>query len=227
MTTHDDNDNSRPWIERRQLFRRASDFQSVYFQSIFASFEQLGRHVMLLNQSLQVLYRSNQLDSLLASHAVPLKLEPCFSLSNSHNAKQFKVFWEAVRQPQMSTEPQSLSCILLLECDKQTPLLLSCFQLHENEHDIDPNDSKIMAILCDPGSIAHSQWRAFQQMFALTAAELRLCLALADGLSLADYGQKYQVTDNTVRSQLKTIFSKTNTRRQSDLMRLIFLFTRL
>ena len=65
-----------------------------------------------------------------------------------------------------------------------------------------------------------------QILSRLTPAEARLCRALADGLSLADYCEKYRVSAHTARDALKDVFDKTSTRRQVDLLRLIFLFTR-
>jgi DNA-binding CsgD family transcriptional regulator len=220
--------------ERRKQFRRASDYQAEHFQNIFSSFETFGRHVLLLDSQAYVLYRSRRVDALLDSDTIPLRLEPRFTLHDSHNAKQFKAFINSLTQSVPSTvdlAPSALNhrrnrnCILLLERVDSSPLLLSCFPMQQSPGNGD--ELKIMAILCDPGCYSEEQWGAFQELFSLTAAELRLCLALADGLSLAEYGHKYDVTDNTARSQLKKVFEKTNTRRQGDLMRLIFLLTRL
>ena len=227
------NENNSSRIERRRQFRRAADYQAEHFQHIFSSFETFGRHVLLLDSQSRVLYRSQKVDTLLEGDAIPLRLEPKFTLLDSHNAKQFKAFINSLVQSRTvdSTSSaldsrQARSCILLLERVNSSPLLLGCFPMRRQS----PGDEdvlKIMAILCDPGCYSEEQWRAFQDLFSLTAAELRLCLALADGLSLAEYGQKYDITDNTARSQLKKVFEKTNTRRQGDLMRLIFLLTRL
>lgn len=229
------NENNSSRVERRRQFRRASDYQAEHFQHIFSSFETFGRHVLLLDSQLRVLYKSKKINALLDGDAIPLRLEPKFTLLDSHNAKQFKAFINGLAQsvPRNvdSTSPvlnsrRARSCILLLERANSSPLLLGCFPMRRQSPG-DENGLKIMAILCDPGCYSEEQWRAFQDLFSLTAAELRLCLALADGLSLAEYGQKYDITDNTARSQLKKVFEKTNTRRQGDLMRLIFLLTRL
>jgi DNA-binding CsgD family transcriptional regulator len=66
------------------------------------------------------------------------------------------------------------------------------------------------------------EWDGFRTRFALTPVELRLCRALADGLSLQEYAGKHQVSIQTARSQLKSIFAKTGTHRQSRLLRLIY-----
>jgi DNA-binding CsgD family transcriptional regulator len=59
------------------------------------------------------------------------------------------------------------------------------------------------------------------QMFGLTAAEARLARALAAGETLESYAQASDLRRNTVKTQLRAIFEKTATDRQSALVRLI------
>jgi DNA-binding CsgD family transcriptional regulator len=56
--------------------------------------------------------------------------------------------------------------------------------------------------------------------YGLTGAEARLCSQLFDGCSLADAAERNRVSRETVRVQLRSIFSKSQVRRQSDLLRL-------
>jgi DNA-binding CsgD family transcriptional regulator len=56
--------------------------------------------------------------------------------------------------------------------------------------------------------------------FGLTGAEARVLSALLEGLSLADTAARFQISVNTVRWHLKRLFEKTNTNRQSELIRL-------
>ena len=56
------------------------------------------------------------------------------------------------------------------------------------------------------------------KLYNLSPAELRVASALLAGRSPEEYAQEADVTLNTVRSQLKNLFSKTGTRRQSELV---------
>lgn len=60
-----------------------------------------------------------------------------------------------------------------------------------------------------------------RRLFGLTAAETRLALQLARGDQLADVARKSEVSLCTIRSQLGTVFGKTNTRRQAELVTLL------
>ena len=58
-------------------------------------------------------------------------------------------------------------------------------------------------------------------LFNLTPAEARLLQCLLEGTRPLDYAKRQGVSQNTVRNQLKSIFEKTEVRRQSDLVSLV------
>jgi len=60
-----------------------------------------------------------------------------------------------------------------------------------------------------------------RKLYALTQAEVELVELLCDGWSLEESAAHRNVTMNTARSQLKQIFFKTGTSRQSELVRLV------
>jgi DNA-binding CsgD family transcriptional regulator len=59
------------------------------------------------------------------------------------------------------------------------------------------------------------------QSYGLTPAEARLVEILAGGSSLQEASEHLGVTVHTVRTQLRAVFDKTGTRRQSELVRLV------
>lgn len=62
---------------------------------------------------------------------------------------------------------------------------------------------------------------ALEQAYGLTLAEARLALALAEGLTPQEAADELGVRISTVRTQLASIFAKTGTRRQSELVALV------
>ena len=67
----------------------------------------------------------------------------------------------------------------------------------------------------------HVSTDSLRVIYQLTAAEARLAKLLVSGDSLAVIADRLGVSHNTVRNQLKSIFSKTGTNRQSELVGLI------
>lgn len=89
------------------------------------------------------------------------------------------------------------------------------------------DDSNIQAKLCTL-FIATNIWsshistKVLHDLYQLTPAEARLTKNLARGLSLNDAAEQMSISQHTARNQLKSIFSKTETHRQSELLGLIF-----
>ena len=62
--------------------------------------------------------------------------------------------------------------------------------------------------------------RLAQQLFQLTPAETALAIQMANGLSLEEAAEVLGIRRNTARAHLRSIFSKTGVRRQTELVRL-------
>ncbi|MDZ3991957.1 hypothetical protein PspTeo4_13568 [Pseudomonas sp. Teo4] len=59
------------------------------------------------------------------------------------------------------------------------------------------------------------------QLYNLTPAETGLALELANGLSLEEASERLNIRRNTARAHLRSIFSKTGVRRQTELVRIM------
>ena len=60
-----------------------------------------------------------------------------------------------------------------------------------------------------------------RDVLRLTPAEARLAQALFEGASLQEAATRFAVSPNTLRAQLSSIFGKTQTNRQSELVALL------
>ncbi|MGE8344762.1 helix-turn-helix transcriptional regulator [Pseudomonas helleri] len=60
-----------------------------------------------------------------------------------------------------------------------------------------------------------------KQLFNLTRAETALAMELANGLSLEEAAEALNIRRNTARAHLRSIFSKTGVRRQTELVRIM------
>ena len=67
---------------------------------------------------------------------------------------------------------------------------------------------------CPPASL-------LMKIFCFTPAEARLAAALAKGMTLGEAASVKSISCNTLRHQLKAVFLKTNTHRQSHLVALL------
>src|SRR5205085_2638885 len=72
-------------------------------------------------------------------------------------------------------------------------------------------------ILIDPDKPRAPNGGALCKAFGLTASEEKLALAIADGLELKTVAAARNVSEFTLRTQLKAVFAKTGTHRQAEL----------
>jgi len=81
----------------------------------------------------------------------------------------------------------------------------------------------ILVLVADLGMRASSggNLNAFASVFGLTQAEIVFCKRLLLGESIVEAAEQLGITQGTARTRLKTIFQKTNTSRQAELMLLL------
>lgn len=80
----------------------------------------------------------------------------------------------------------------------------------------------VVAVLIKTKTASKSlQWQVLCKLYGLTPAEARLTVALTQGASVKSYAEANSVSLNTVRTHLKAVMAKTETRSQVDLVRLL------
>ncbi|MGK9170937.1 helix-turn-helix transcriptional regulator [Inquilinus limosus] len=80
----------------------------------------------------------------------------------------------------------------------------------------------VAALFLTPiGSSRDDLGQVLPALFGLSRAEVRLAMALHEGFSLSEIAETLQLSRETLRSQLRSVFDKTGTRRQGALIRLL------
>jgi DNA-binding CsgD family transcriptional regulator len=78
-----------------------------------------------------------------------------------------------------------------------------------------------IAFITDPAQRQRPTRDVLKARFGLTPAECRVAMLSSDGHAPRQIANMIGVTDHTVRSQIKSIFSKTGVKRQGELIRLL------
>src|SRR5262245_54643619 len=84
-----------------------------------------------------------------------------------------------------------------------------------------PFAASVAVFTKDPVQAPLMPGEAFARLYGLTGAELRVLLTLAQGLGGKEAADVLGISEPTVRTHLQRIFSKTDTTRQADLVRLL------
>ena len=83
------------------------------------------------------------------------------------------------------------------------------------------SETLALMFVTDPEKKFEPKEKVLSEVYGLTPAEARLVCILTGGKSIKEACGILEITENTARTHLKRIFSKTDTHRQSDLLRLI------
>lgn len=103
-----------------------------------------------------------------------------------------------------------------LPCSMDRPLAINRIQLFQSD-----GSGFVILILADLSAAAQPSPRALRRMFGLTETEATLAIQIAHGDRPSKIARDRGVSVATVRSQLASVFSKTQTRRQSELAILV------
>ncbi len=151
----------------------------------------------LLNDSdFDLICKDGHLTARLSTHSKQLKSLVTYATSKQAVGGQMQI--NGVKQRQVFVTPVVASSIFAK--DWQTPLAM---------------------IMLNETGRTPSELETINKLFHFTKTEGRVAAALLDGQSLEDYASEAKVTLNTVRSQLKVIFHKTQTKRQAELVALL------
>lgn len=113
----------------------------------------------------------------------------------------------------------ALPGVVLLPRPDRSPLMLMVTPLQVDAGSGMPGAA--LVVIYDPACAPNVAAGVLRQLFNLSAAEAALAAALCSGLSVDEAAGERGTTVSTARSQLKSIFNKTGTRRQVDLVSLL------
>lgn len=119
-------------------------------------------------------------------------------------------------------ERRTAGAVSLRSPKRPFPLSVTASPLRLERTTVFAGGRAVLVCVSDPSTAsAQPPAEALAALFSLTAAEARLAADLREGLSLKAAAARRGVSVNTSRVQLSSLFAKTGTHRQSELMRLL------
>jgi DNA-binding CsgD family transcriptional regulator len=101
------------------------------------------------------------------------------------------------------------------------PLAVSIFPFTEGTASPIGIEKLAFVTITDPEAATGPSPEEMRTIFGLTKSESRLAKLIADGSSLPEICEAMEITVNTARTHLKRIFAKTDTSRQTELLKLL------
>lgn len=135
-----------------------------------------------------------------------------------------EIFNEAVRQCSMTAAGESATTEVLLVADEVAGgggLLIEISQLHDKAGEVDRGLSGALITLIDPQKTDTLDCSKVAHAWQLTRAEAEVLRMLVLGDSYSDMADKRSVSIETIKTQVKSVYIKTNTKNRSNLIRLV------
>lgn len=105
----------------------------------------------------------------------------------------------------------------------KTPFLIVVSPLRDSNAELEPHFSGSLICIIDPDETAEFSIDGLSRIFGLSTAEAGVCEALVHGGTVKIIADQRGVSPETVRSQVRSIYSKTNVTNRTGLIRLALL----
>lgn len=107
------------------------------------------------------------------------------------------------------------------EISSPLPLLVTTIQTEMMTSDLDYEGAQVAVFISDPDLEQPISAENLISVYSLTRSEAQVAISLTNGHSLDEIAKLSNHSVHTIRSQLKSVFSKTGVSRQSELIKLL------
>lgn len=188
----------------------------VTLSTVAKSFDQIGKSVVAIDQKGRFIHANAAAQRLLSTsiHVAGGRLV----LRDRHAAAEYE---RVVNRLQGLREGKALRAApIIVRRDNAAPLVIRVLPV-DGVAKTPFVCARALLLLSEVSGPGKTDWQVFARAFGLTPAEARLAALLASGKSLEHAGDALGVTRETARSRIKSIFQKTDTHRQGQLVALL------
>ena len=210
-----------PHLQRAlQLHTRIAGLQAE-LDSLAFSLDRLPMGVLLLDQAGQVMLTNRSADIIFSQNdGLTLALRGVQITSKQQSDLLHKMIYGA-SQTSQGKGLASGGAMAVSRPSMKRPYSLLVVPLPRENFALSHRRAAVAVFISDPEQEAETIDQLLSRIYGLTPAEARLASLLMQGKSLEQSGEALQITSNTARSSLKSIFGKTQTNHQSELVRLL------
>ncbi|MFK8035218.1 MAG: helix-turn-helix transcriptional regulator [Hyphomicrobiales bacterium] len=145
------------------------------------------------------------------------------SIHDREAKKQFNELFDAMNSNTVPSIARTGGLVRVNRPSRKRPYSLMLVPMGANKSGLE--GASISVLLFDPSIKRTTAIKLFATSYGLTKAEARLALELAQGMSPEEFASEHSISINTVRTQLRALFAKTETSRQAELVSLLLRVT--
>jgi DNA-binding CsgD family transcriptional regulator len=205
----------------RRMVKLSSQFGLSRSRSSLEAFDRTGQAAVLIGPNRQVGQMNAKAEALLERNTEALFVRKgylCAYHPRSNNALQVLIASATSRRLSNAESPEALP-VYITRPDRH-PIVVEAASLPSLVRTMSSTAQAVL-LLTDPEDRGKPKLDHLAAGFGLTPAEVKLCKELESGASLFEAADALGIVRETARHRLKSIFAKTDTHRQSELMLLL------
>ncbi|HLG55440.1 MAG TPA: LuxR C-terminal-related transcriptional regulator [Vicinamibacterales bacterium] len=210
-----------PHLQRAlQIHRRVTRSEAVADRSM-AALDHLGHAVLLLDAGGRPMHVNRAAEHLLRGRDGLTLEQHELRAANPRDTTMLRQMIAGAIETSLGNGTSSGGVLVLGRPSGRRPLRVVVAPVAANRVLFGPEPAGAIVFVTDPERSVLLSEHEIRTLFRLTPAEAKLTRLLAEGVTLSDAAIRLGLRAQTVRTRLKTIFEKTNTHRQTDLVRLV------
>jgi DNA-binding CsgD family transcriptional regulator len=201
----------------KRAARLASKARMSYAEGLVDSLEHLTCCAILIDWLGRVIRMNKKAEGFVGKHFQVISSR--LRAQHRDNNKALQELVEICTRPVTERRRES-GTSALLQRSNELPLVVHAYPIVRRASDVFQGAAGLL-LLNDPGEERGLDTRTIQKMFQLTPSEIRVSTGLAKGLDTQQIANEHGIGADTVRYHLKSIFGKTSTRHQAQLVSLL------
>ncbi len=179
---------------------------------LFATLDSLSTPVILVDMEGHV-RQVNMAASILVDTLQGLEIDNGkLRFANAKTEAEFRAYM---------AQPSAQGVILPSGLDNGMQVHLLAKRLDRNRKTLSTHDERVIVVVDWPKAKVAPIGAGMRDRYRLTMAELRVLSLMIDGGSVKSVSNDLGLSENTIKSHLKSLFAKTDTNRQQDLIRVV------
>lgn len=182
---------------------------------------QVNHGILAITKNGRIVFSNDAAEKLLDARDGLMKKGEVLSACSPPDNLRLKGMLDAMFSPLERLGDDGITGLTVARRDDKRPLELTITAVSANG--VEKGDSERLALITihDADRVIVPSGILLTKIYNLTFAESRMASLLASGATIQEITERLSVSKNTARTHLKRIFSKTSTRRQSELVKLI------
>lgn len=198
-------------------FNKTESERALYAGAV----NQLSLATILLDENGAVLSCNRMAEQLLAREPELQVSKGFLQVGDEATTAELQRLIAAVLEQQQHGGPAVIEAMRITRDGDYADLGVAVRPVPMNEWSEGRSVPTVAIFISDPDFGAEAPVKVISRLFGFTPTEAQLSLLLAEGLSLDEASQALNISRNTARTHLRSIFNKTGVSRQTLLVRLI------